>query len=156
MTWNELKNYIWKPLSNLPENVAPVTADIYQSGAAYLMTAPYFKDISPSEEPVITLVIWAPSVGALKRAFDFGLEEDDGVVGEPPQEMLLAPNANTWVTIREAGNNQGIKFLESASYRIMTDGAFIHRELESRNYRAYFRSRHNKPNERPYAIAVGA
>lgn len=154
MTWNELRMYAWKPLSRLPEQATPVTENIYQVGAAYLLTVPYFKDFTPSEEPVITLVIWALSVGALKRAFNFDIEEDDGVSGEPPQEMLLAPGATTWETIRDAGEVQCIQFTDSASYRIATDGASIHRQLGSRSYSAYFRSRHDTHTECSYVIAV--
>ncbi|WP_173061345.1 hypothetical protein [Sulfurimicrobium lacus] len=138
------------------EEATSVTENIYQVQGAYLMTAHHFQDLSPAKEPIITLVIWAPSIGALKRAFAFDVDNDDDAVGEPPQELLLAPGATTWRSILDIAKAQGIRLLESASYRIMTDGAFVHRQLESRNYRVYFRSRHDNPGESPYAIAIGA
>jgi hypothetical protein len=156
MTWSELKRYIGKPISTLPQKPEAVTESILRLGPAYLFTIPDFVDLSPSNEPIISLVIWAPSVGAVKRAFERAIEEDDASVAEPPQEMLLVPNANTWAKILAEGKSQNIKFLESGSYRIMTDGAFIHKQLESRHYRAYFRSPTIDANELPYAIAVSA
>lgn len=156
MPWNSLKNCLGKALSSLPETPIKITKNIYQSGPAYLVTANHFRDLSPSEEPIISLVVWAPSPNALRRAFDQNIEEDDGVLGIPPEEMLLAQRANTWESIQTAAKQLGIKFLESASYRITTDGAFIHKQLESRTYRVYFRSRHINPNEHPYAIVVSA
>jgi len=154
--WNELRKHLGKGISTLPEMPVKVTDRIYQAGPAFLMTSNTLKDFSPSDEPIITLIIWAPSAGALKRAFNGDIESDDGISGIPPNEMLISPTANTWGTIKEQAKELGIKFLESASYRIMTDGAFIQKQLQSRTYRAYFRSRNTKFNEHPYVIAVTA
>lgn len=60
-----------------------VTDRIYQAGPAFLMTSNTLKDFSPSDEPIITLIIWAPSAGALKRAFNGDIESDDGISGIP-------------------------------------------------------------------------
>ena len=42
-----------------------------------------------------------------------------------------------------------------ASYRIATDGAFIHKVIEGNGFKFYFRDKEERPDEKPYAIAYG-
>jgi hypothetical protein len=156
MDWKELKNYLWMPVSTLPEMTTEIDDGIYKIGDAYLFTVPHHQDISPSQEPVISQVIWSPSLGSLKRAYSHNLESDDGAAGEPPLEMRLKQDAVTYQTILAELKAQNLKYMESATYRIMTDGKFVHKQIESKYYHAYFRSRHVEPEEKPYAIAVSA
>jgi hypothetical protein len=156
MVWKSLIGYVGRPISALPQAPVEIFEGIYQYGPAYLRTVPYIRDLTPSSEPIITLIVWAASKGALERALFMNLEADDQATGVPPQELLLSPNATTWATIIANGKAKGFSFMESAEYRIAKDGAFIQRKLQSRHYRAYFRSRHDQQDEQPYAIAVSA
>jgi hypothetical protein len=156
MVWKSLIGYVGGPISALPQAPIRISEGIYEYGPAYVRAVPYFRDLTPSPEPIITLIVWAASRGALERALCMNLEADDQATGVPPRELLLSPDSTTWAAIIANGRSKGLTFMESAEYRIANDGAFIHRKLESRHYRAYFRSRHDLPNEQPYAIAVSA
>jgi hypothetical protein len=152
--WKELRQYLDKPLSGLPETPTKVSGNLYQVGGAFVFTVGRYGDFSLAGEPIISMVIWAPSQGSVLRAFEMNIEADDGKEGVIPLDMRLADNAITFESIRSAGKFQGFDFMESASYRVLVDGAFIHRQLQSKTYRAYFRSRHNRLKEKPYAIAI--
>ena len=48
------------------------------------------------------------------------------------------------------------RILECASYRVMSDGAFVHKTLEGRRATYYFRSAEITESELPYAILLSS
>lgn len=94
---------------------------------------------------------WTVSAAAFRRAYSFDIEADDFAIGVPPVELLPDDAAPTYGQIKRALAAVG-RVMEHASYRVMSDGAFIHRSLESADASYHFRSRDDVDDEPPYAI----
>ncbi|AVI86960.1 MULTISPECIES: hypothetical protein [Pseudomonas syringae group] len=98
-------------------------------------------------------LFWAASEKAFRRAYYRDIEGDDMAIETPPSELLPAGSARTYRQIRETLDVDSTqKFMEHASYRLMSDGAFIHKSLESLSAVYYLRSPDRADDEMPYAI----
>ncbi|MEX5596209.1 hypothetical protein [Pseudomonas orientalis] len=96
---------------------------------------------------------WACSEPAFRRAYYRDIERDDMAVCLPPPELLPVGAGGTYSQIKNALSSLGSdKFMEYASYRVMSDGAFVHKSLESSSANYYFRSHDIVDDELPYAI----
>lgn len=94
---------------------------------------------------------WTVSEAAFRRAYSFDIEADDFAICVPPADLLPGGAARTYGQIKRALAAVGM-VMEHASYRVMSDGAFIHRSLESADASYHFRSRDDVDDEPPYAI----
>jgi len=97
-----------------------------------------FSKTDPAMSRHVNTVLWAT-------------EADELSVVTPPVEMLLRPDAMTYSAVLKAAKKQGLRMMESASYRIARDGKFVTRDLEARSWRFYFRLR-DGDEEQPFAI----
>ena len=96
---------------------------------------------------------WACSEPAFRRAYYRDVENDDMAVCRPPPELLPVGAGGTYSQIKKALSSLGSeKFMEYASYRVMSDGAFVHKGLESPLAVYYFRLHDIVDDELPYAI----
>ncbi len=96
---------------------------------------------------------WAASERSFNRVYFKDVENDDKAVAKPPEELLPEGLGSTYAQIKQAMRINGAEsFLEYASYRIMSDGAFIHKVLENSQASYYFRSPDIIDNEWPCAI----
>lgn len=96
---------------------------------------------------------WACSEPAFRRAYYRDVESDDMAVCQPPPALLPVGTAVTYGQIKNALSSLGSgKFMEYASYRVMSDGAFVHKGLESSLAVYYFRLHDVVDDELPYAI----
>ncbi|UOP13242.1 hypothetical protein [Pseudomonas palleroniana] len=96
---------------------------------------------------------WACSEPAFRRAYYRDVENDDMAVCQPPPELLPVGAGGTYCQIKDALSSLGSdKFMEYASYRVMSDGAFVHKSLESSFAVYYFRLPDVVDDELPYAI----
>ncbi|AMZ72743.1 MULTISPECIES: hypothetical protein [Pseudomonas] len=96
---------------------------------------------------------WACSEPAFRRAYYRDVENDDMAVRSPPSELLPRGAGETYGEIKKALSSLGSdKFMEYASYRVMSDGAFVHKSLESSLAVYYFRLPDIVDDELPYAI----
>lgn len=100
---------------------------------------------------VLVSCVWAISEAAFRRAYFFDIETDDLALGAPPVELLPNDAATTYGQIKRALAAVG-RVMEHASYRVMSDRAFIHRSLENADATYHFRSRDDGDDEPPYAI----
>ncbi|MGF6097066.1 hypothetical protein [Pseudomonas sp. 18175] len=100
---------------------------------------------------VLVSCVWAVSEAAFRRAYSFDVEADDLALGAPPVELLPNGAAPTYGQIKRALAAVGM-VMEHASYRVMSDGDFIHRSLENADATYHFRSRDDVDDEPPYAI----
>ncbi|MGY3325875.1 hypothetical protein [Pseudomonas sp. TE3911] len=94
---------------------------------------------------------WAASQGAFRRACFREVESDDMALGYPPEVLIPERSGATYSQIKQALTAMG-DVMEHASYRIMSDGAFIHKSLESASVVYHFRSLDSLDDELPYAI----
>ena len=81
-----------------------------------------------SEEPKLVSILWATSDGAARRVYSDEIESDDLQTALPPRELLPLGADCSYVQIVKSLKASGARGIsESASYRIMTDGLFIHK-----------------------------
>lgn len=94
---------------------------------------------------------WVASDAAFRRAYFRDIERDDRAVCPPPLELMPEGARATYMQIKRALENAG-NVMEYAAYRVMSDGAFVHRSLESSSAVYHFRSLDLLGDEVPYAI----
>ncbi|MCZ4324659.1 hypothetical protein [Pseudomonas anguilliseptica] len=155
---NLLRYPKWSPLAGVVEvidQISFISANIYKlSDNLYLRLTPSnaFFENGP-DAPYVTAIIWAVSDGAVLRLSEAKIESDIGGVLEPPKEILPAVSEATYGEIISYFKNFPPKVCqEKASYRIATDGAFIHRVIETEGFLFAFRSPAHDSSEKPYAI----
>lgn len=98
-------------------------------------------------------LFWASSDGAFRRAYFREIEKDDFFIGDPPIQLLPLAGSKTYDKILSGLKNNGARgIVEYASYRLATDGIFVHRAIECEFACYYFRSSSSALLELPYAI----
>ena len=108
-----------------------------------------------SDDNVLRVVsmYWACNEKSFRHAYFGDIEGDDLISCTPPNELLPPKSGATFRKIMTGLKAFGAKgVMENASYRIMSDGAFIQKEIGSNVADYYFRSPHSDDNELPYAI----
>lgn len=90
--------------------------------------------------------------GGPLRAALMHVEDDEGTVGLPPNELLPegSDNGSYGVFLRMLKSTTRI-LQETAVYRIASDGAFVHRQIETEEQIFFFRSPASDLDETPYA-----
>ena len=106
-----------------------------------------------NEQSSLALVslYWAASERAFKRAYFMEVEADDLAVCVPPVELLPEGAGATYGELKRAMASVS-NVMEHASYRVMSDGAFVHKSLENSSAAYHFRSTDIMDDELPYAI----
>ncbi|MBB3827336.1 hypothetical protein [Xanthomonas arboricola] len=91
--------------------------------------------------------------GAARRAFNRQVELDDGTFLNVGELGIGLGEGSTYADIINFAQENGCKVVqETAAYRIATDGAFIHKMIETENWIFYFRSMECCDDELPYAF----
>jgi hypothetical protein len=157
MKWSELlKIPKWTPIDKSGLDLSEIEEDFYKiSENQYCLSASY-SSMSLEETPggpFITAFLWACSEGAAKRAYLNEIESDDQVNISPPSDILPSPDKKTYKEILKGLKELGCKsVMEHSGYRIVSDGAFIHRVIESEIAAFFFRKPEHNASEIPYAI----
>ena len=124
----------------------------YKISDNHYFLADAFSDEGEEKLRLLSLY-WACSEPAFRRAYYRDVENDDMAVSQPPSELLPAGAGATYSQIKSALSSLGSdKVMEYASYRVMSDGAFVHKSLESSLAVYYFRLHDIFDDELPYAI----
>jgi len=158
--WKKLKTYAsWQPIRDLPWPVQDIGDGIFQAGpTAFVVTVPNEQDFSLSNRgPIVTLAIWAESVGAARRAFSGNVDADSVVPGSvPPDDMLLSSGHSTYSAILADACELEPRsaLLETASYN--SKGRFIHAQIIAQGFEFMFRDPRLPPQMRPYVIRFSA
>ena len=125
----------------------------------YLSVSP-FRPGSLEEDPsgpFVYGIVLAASDGAVRRAWSMEIELDDGKALDVPAEFLPsggAVKATYGEILRGLKNDKSKACFETASYRIATDGLFIHRKIETERFAFFFRKPEHDDTEPPYAIIL--
>ena len=91
--------------------------------------------------------------GAARRAFNREVELDDGTFFNVGELGIGLGEGSTYVDIVNFAQENGCNVVqETAAYRIATDGAFIHKTIETEKWIFYFRSMEYCDKELPYAF----
>lgn len=157
MDWSEMiRTPKWTPISKLNCELIILNDNFYKiSENQYCLSAPYnsMSLVETPGGPFLTSFLWACSEGAARRAYLNNIESDDKVTVYPPSQILPYPDSKTYVSILKGLKQIGLKsVMEHGAYRIMSDGAFIHRVIESKIASYFFRSPKHDDREVPYAI----
>lgn len=157
MNWNELVSLEESiSISILDMSLEELDESLFKiSVTKYLIISPYRGNHLEQMEggPFLTALLWACSDGAALRAYNMMIERDDMVTAMPPPILLPAEDANTYSAILTCLKERDLKaIIESATYRIVGDGSFVHRSIECELASYYFRSSAHDDQEEPYAI----
>lgn len=157
MLWKELISIPkWTALGQLPFRSSHLGRNLYAIDTnQYCLVTPYANKtfvVKPGG-PFVSALLWACGDGAALRAVAGEVEKDEKILVSVPSELLPAEAASSYHTILcglKSKHWQGIS--EFAAYRISTDGAFIHRVIDSNLASYCFRSLEKYKDELPYAI----
>jgi hypothetical protein len=155
MSWKYLKALrCWTPLSEMTDSATPLGNGLYGIGQGqYLIAVPHNERMERDEKgPFVTGLLWAETDGAAKRAKQMEVEADDSRHTSSPPADLLPGNARSYGEIIAALKRQGQSFQEYAEYRVATDGAFVHRTVETGLYSFFFRKVEHDDLDPCYAI----
>lgn len=160
--WDALKGLAaWTPLNAVHQSAEHLGGTLFRiSPTQFLICPPYNErfERSPGTVGFVAAVLWAPYEGAARRALLLDVEADRPehrpLAEEPPPPGLLPPGAaGTYGGIlsglRGAGRE---RVLESATYRVASDGAFVHRTISAAPSTFFFRNRKDAADDRCYAI----
>lgn len=144
----------WVPLRHVVSCAEPVGRNLFRiAPCQYLVALPSNErfEVTP-DAPLVTALLWAPTDGAARRVLLFEVEADELADAEPPPELLPAGHSRTYGRILDhvRGTGEGM-VIESATYRIARDGAFVQRNILTRQVEFHFRKRHGA-HDRCYAI----
>lgn len=162
MSWPDLKRFVnFVPKRQFPELLEPLSEDLFMfSEQVFYFVVPHDRRCAvTADAPFLTCVIWAQSAGAARRAMNSAIEDDREMNGSwPPQELLPKDGVLTYGDILRAVKSECPEsVMETASYRVASDGAFIHKSISARlhdgRYEYYFRSPKIFDEERPYAVS---
>lgn len=154
LDWHQLYNIGTSKAIDLLEGGVALEDDVYKiSNTEYVLADDFSVDGERKIQPVS--VFWACSEAAFRRAYFRDVENDDLAESVPPAELIPAGAKMNYDSIREALIAlDPDHFSEYASYRVMSDGAFVHKSLESLRVAYYFRSPDIDDSELPYAILL--
>ncbi|MYM27438.1 hypothetical protein GTP58_03790 [Duganella sp. CY15W] len=146
----KLKEDLGQPLFQLYPDATIIDDDLAEVVDNLFVTLSQ-HEAENSEYPRMDALLWAVSRGAAMRSFNLKISEDDGQLGIPP-DCVLPANSKRYSEIIGNLKLSGTYYSETASYRIMKDGAFVHKTIQTRGVIYYFRSQTVSNNEVPYAI----
>ncbi|UVM62198.1 hypothetical protein QMK47_04880 [Pseudomonas sp. P9_35] len=153
----------WSSLCNLKVGEGVDTREqcvfVVEDGAYKISDDQYFlADIflnEGKEELRLLSLYWASSEPAFRRAYYRDVESDDMAVRPPPSELLPMGAGGTYSQIKTSLSSPASeRFMEYASYRVMSDGVFVHKCLENSSAVYYFRLPDIVEDELPYAILL--
>jgi hypothetical protein len=144
----------WEPVSELDYDLDPVSAGLYRFKPNwYLGAVPFDRNMEGDSEH-ITQVVWAQSDGAARRIWDMSIESDEVLEAQFPSELSLGLSLPTYANLLTAlSTKYPGQTMESASYRIATDGKFVKKTISADNYEFYFRCNEDNPFELPFAAS---
>jgi len=148
---NRLKDSIGQPLLRVFPSAVIFDAELADIGEGVFAILADAEDGSVEALTRIHAILWAASRGAAMRVWYSKIEADELQLSIPPHYVLPNGARNYGELTRSLKENE-ISFLESASYRIMVDGAFIHKTISARGVTYYFRALTENADEVPYAV----
>jgi hypothetical protein len=160
-SWGDLKSLrAWTPLTALPHPSQHLGGTLFQlAGRQYLIcpAANERFERPPGIPGFVVGLLWAQSEGAARRAILKAVDADPPdlrpLPEPPPAELLLPGSGDTYGSIvTHLRAQRPTKFIESATYRVGTDGAFVHRTIGAAPFTFFFRNRKGDDDDRCYAI----
>lgn len=144
--------HIGKPLAQVFQDWEEVRGELVKvQENLFVVLDDDFDGKTKGEIPIHGL-LWAASTGAAVRAWFSEVEADE----ETTAQSKEAPSSHLWpyeyAAILSELKNSGLPYIESASYRIMSDGKFVHKSIQTKGRTYFFRSRDTEDSEPVYAV----
>jgi hypothetical protein len=156
VNWNGLKELrCWTPLAEVSQSAERLGDLLFCIGPAqYVIAVPHNEQFDRTEKaPFVTILLWAETDGAARRAKLMDVEADEKGHVAPPAELLLPGQSVAYGDIvKELRRGQHGTYQETASYRIAKDGAFVDRNIATPVLTFHFRKREDDPTDPCYAI----
>lgn len=145
----------WTPLRDLGWQTTHVGSELYYLGdSTYVLAQPITRSLETGhpDAPFVTMLFWATSHGAARRAALNQVDADDGATGAPPAVLCPTTDLPTYRALLEAARSHGKRrIIERATYA--ADGRFVHKLIDFLESQFYFRKVEIDPGEMPYVIA---
>jgi hypothetical protein len=148
----------WTPFSYLgpsPESDRFVQEFLYRlADNIHLCLSPINgKSFEEEGGPFMTGILWGCDEGAVKRAWSMDIESDQGATSVVPVELLPPSVQPTYGSILLGLKRTNPRVcIETATYRIATDGLFAFRSIQTEKFDIYFRSPAHDDLEAPFAV----
>ena len=156
LAWADLKFLRrWTPLSQVTTDAVSLGDDLFKVGRGkFLICVPYNRDLEEQGgNRFVTTLVWAGTDGAARRAVLMQIEADQSSKERPPADLLPPGQPVTYGEIVwELKKGHLGEYEETASYRIASDGAFVHRHITTAAFSFHFRKREPDDSEPCYAI----
>lgn len=155
--WEEmLRLRVWTPLLATALTAKYLSANVRKVGdQRYLFVVDSDATGDDKASPYITMVMWAETDGAALRAADGTLEADVELPLAIPAPILLPQGSSPeYGSILDGLRRRGENVLESAEYRIASDGAFLHKAIQGDRGSYLFRRTDIVASEKPFAITL--
>lgn len=154
--WNLYRTVAWEtPIRALAPHPTAIGPELYRiADEVYALAFPDRSEGTlQGEPPFVSILYWAASDGAARRAAIRDVDSDDGAVSPPPAALWGEAGAPDYRSLRAYGRaSRPGGILERASYRM--DGRFIHGVLDLGATEYYFREPEIDDGAVPYAIAL--
>ena len=148
----------WTPLSEAIPIISPsafLGKSLYSlGGGVYLYLTPFKPNNAGGDTsgPYLSGVFCIPDDDAAKRVVAFDIEADSGALLNPASTLLPLDSALEYGSILNGLKKTNPKVCqEAATYRIASDGRFVHRTIETERFTYYFRRADHDDREPPYA-----
>jgi hypothetical protein len=132
-----------------------VRDDLYSLGEeAYVLALPHtydFRSDAPGA-PFVTMLYWAPSLGAAQRAALNRVDLDDLAQGPVPDHFGVELGEVTYGSLRVSPRQRKSGLRERATYD--ASGRFVHKVIDLGDRQLLFRDLEISEAERAYAIAI--
>jgi hypothetical protein len=139
--------HIGKPLAQAFPNWAEVQGELVKVQEDLFVVLDDAEGRTRGETPIHGL-LWAASTGAALRAWFSNVEADEETMVPTSSHLKSCEYA----AILSELKSSSCPYTESASYRIMSDGKFVHKSIQTRGRTYFFRSRDVKASEPAYAV----
>src|ERR1022692_2033318 len=118
----------------------------------FLGLAKYDANLSVLSEREASHIIWSASLGAVQRVRNFEIEADELISAIPPVELTFGIPLDYERLLSHCKEVWPSSTLETASYRIASDGKFICRNIQTPVFSFHFRSHEHDLTEAPFVI----
>jgi hypothetical protein len=148
----------WTPLKDIVGNLEPekfLDPHYYSiNDYIYIQASRFYKnDFSNTiNAPFATAVLYTGGYGSVSRIVHADIENDDNLYISNPNSLWPKDYKFTYKGAINFFKDEDLSTIESASYRIATDGAFIFKSIENKKYKLFFRSSHIEDLEVPFAV----
>lgn len=148
----------WTPLKEIVREIEPdklLDPHYYSiNDSVYIQASQFYGNdfLNTTNAPFVTAILYTSGYGSACRIVHADIERDDSLYISMPYSLWPQNFEFTYKGAINFFKFEGLSTLESASYRIATDGAFIYKTIENKKYKLFFRSSDIEATEVPFGM----